>query len=191
MKIYIEAGANDGIFQSRSLQYINNLEYFGILIEALPDMANLCSRNRENDRCRVFNAALVPFGYDKEFIEINLHKSFTAMATIKTLDRIEYPQTTKVKAMTLTSILQSLNINLVDIFYLDVEGYELEVLKGIDFKKITIEQIELELHYKLKGIKENKEEEINKHIEYMIPLGYKYNIFSEEGQHDKILFKLI
>jgi hypothetical protein len=32
--------------------------------------------------------------------------------------------------------------------FLDVEGYELEVLKGIDFTKTTIEELEVEVHAK-------------------------------------------
>ncbi len=187
MKVYIEAGANDGIFQSRSLEHSNE-EYFGILIEALPAVAEQCHKNRQGTNCVVVNSALVPFNYPNKTVEINLHKQHTAMATLRDLDKDEYPNTITVNACTLTDILNTLNINKVDIFYLDVEGYELEVLKGIDFDKIHIDNIELEAHYNLKGVDNTKEEEIKKHVDYLTPLGYNHKIVSEQGQHDKIIF---
>ena len=42
------------------------------------------------------------------------------------------------------TILKAININKVDYFSLDVEGGELEVLKGIDFKKINIDAFSVE-----------------------------------------------
>ena len=41
----------------------------------------------------------------------------------------------KVKTKTLTSILDECNVEKIDFFSLDVEGFELNVLKGLDFNK--------------------------------------------------------
>ena len=52
----------------------------------------------------------------------------------------------KVKARTLSSILNELNIQNIDFFSLDVEGYEFNVLKGIDFNKVNIKNILIEIY---------------------------------------------
>lgn len=44
MKVYIEAG---------SLKHVDNDEYFGILIEDLPDITEQCKKNRSNERGKV------------------------------------------------------------------------------------------------------------------------------------------
>tara|TARA_Y100000385_G_scaffold154814_1_gene160539 strand:+ start:24259 stop:24834 length:576 start_codon:yes stop_codon:yes gene_type:complete len=188
MKVYIEAGANNGIFQSRSLGHVNDEEYFGILIEALPNVTEQCRRNRETKNCIVINSALVSFDYPDDTVEINLHRRHTAMASVRDLDKNEYPNKIRVKAATLTDILTNLKIDKVDAFYLDVEGYELEVLKGIDFSKISVDKIEVEAHYNIKGINTTRDEAIKTHVDYLAPMGYNYKIVSEAGQHDKIVF---
>ncbi len=43
-----------------------------------------------------------------------------------------------IRQETITSFLDSKNISSVDALFIDVEGYEMEVLKGIDFEKINI-----------------------------------------------------
>lgn len=187
MKVYIEAGANDGIFQSRSLKHIDDNEYFGILIEALPDIAEQCKKNRSSERCKVINAALVPFSHNESNIEINTSKTHSAMNTVLSLSKSEYTNKVTVNAMTLTQILDLCEIDVVDIFYLDVEGYELEVLNGIDFSRKIIKQLELEVHYNLKGMNVNKEDEMEKHLSYLNSLGYHCDILKELGQHDKIM----
>ena len=49
-----------------------------------------------------------------------------------------------VNATTLTKVLNKLKVSHVDFFSLDVEGYETEVLRGIDFSTITFDYIFVE-----------------------------------------------
>jgi len=42
-----------------------------------------------------------------------------------------------VKCATLTSILEQYKFGKIDFFSLDAEGYELQILKGLDFKKYS------------------------------------------------------
>ena len=41
----------------------------------------------------------------------------------------------RVPARTLTSVLEEYKVNRIDLLSLDVEGYEIEVLKGLDFSR--------------------------------------------------------
>jgi FkbM family methyltransferase len=170
-KIYIEAGANDGIFQSRSLHLQNNHEYFGLLIEPHLETYNQCVINRDNGYAKIYNAALVSFNFQSPTIDLGIHCDYTAMNSIVKPPEESYPQTVSVPARTLQSILNENDIDLVEYFYLDVEGYEKNVLEGIDFNKTKFNFIELECHYPFIGLTED--EEINMYISFFDKIGYK------------------
>lgn len=185
MKFYIEAGANDGIFQSRSLHLMNNPEYFGILIEPVPEVYNRCCINRAYNT-KTYNCALVDFAYPKPTVGLNLHSQFFAMATISKAVNQTYNGMIQVTARTLDSILEENNISTIDYFYLDVEGYEYNVLNGINFDKRRFNNIEIECHYNLLGI--SKDEEFNQHINLLNPLGYKLNTINTTEGNPKLIF---
>jgi FkbM family methyltransferase len=69
----------------------------------------------------------------------------------------------KVKAVTLNTILSQLNVDKIDILHVDVEGWEQEVIEGIDFDKIDVKYVVLE-DYKV----------LSKYNDYMESRGYKY-----------------
>jgi len=73
MKTYIEAGANDGLFQSRTLNFKDNPEWRGILIEADETEYNSCIHHRSNERTNIIHAALVSREYKQEY---RSHKNY-------------------------------------------------------------------------------------------------------------------
>lgn len=150
-KIYIEAGANDGVFQSRSLSFKDNEEYFGILIEPHKPTFDLCVTHRANDRTQIFNCALVPFTHKEEFVNLFRHNA-SAMNSIISHEREQYIGGEPVPARTLQSILDELNISEVEFFFLDVEGFEFEVLQGVDLSKTKFKELEVESHYPFLGL---------------------------------------
>lgn len=170
-KIYIEAGAHDGIFQSRSIQFKNNSEYFGLLIEPHFETYNQCVSNRGNGFCKIYNAALVSFDFKSTEIQLGIHSIYTAMNSIVKPSNQDYIDTINVPARTLQSILDENNISIVENFYLDVEGYEKNVLNGIDFSRVKFNHIELECHYPFLNI--TLDEEIDMYISYFNNLNYK------------------
>jgi FkbM family methyltransferase len=139
---FIEAGANDGLTQSNTYWFERFLGWRGLLIEAVPDKAIACRRNRP--RAATVQSALVgskdvrsvqintaelmafiPGGFNEE--EEKQHLS-TAMAAqeLTHVGQIEVP------AHTLSEILDENGSPHVDLFSLDVEGFEVEVLKGLE-----------------------------------------------------------
>lgn len=186
-KIYIEAGAHDGIFQSRTLGLIDNNEYFGILIEPVPSSYERCLQNRPNNT-KIYNCALVGFDHIESTIEIYPHLLHSSMTTLLKSSSQPYHEKRKVPARTLDSILEENNINNIEEFYLDVEGYELNVLKGIDFSKRKFKLIEIECHAGLIDI--SLEEEINNHEKFLSLYGYVlFSQIDEAGSNPKIVFK--
>jgi len=181
---FIEAGANDGINQSNTLLFEKKYGWKGLLIEPIPDLAKQCRINRPN--CIVENVALVPFDYDKPTIEMSYSNLMSLVkgsmasedderAHVEKGCEIQNITTYKIEVDvgTLTSILVKHNIQKIDFLSLDVEGFELSVLKGIDFSKYRPKYILVEARFK---------DEIQNYLEDL------YDVVAQIGYYD-ILFK--
>jgi len=146
--LYIECGANDGIIQSNSHRLETEKNWSGVLIEPSEIKLNQCRNNRGNKNYYI-NSALVSNDYNEDFVEGDFDSNGNAeslMASIGGKRRSASSNLIKVKASTLSSILNELNIQNIDFFSLDVEGYEFNVLKGIDFNKVNIKNILIEIY---------------------------------------------
>lgn len=152
-KVYIEAGAFNGICGSRSLSLSGNDDYFGILVEPFPESYAECVINRKNNNTLIYNCALVPFSYTSKTVEMlisNVHPGMNTCAISDVKNLITHTYTNEkvlVSAKTLQSILDENNITVIDSMFLDVEGSEKNVFDGICHKKTFIKNLELELHY--------------------------------------------
>jgi|AntAceMinimDraft_1070359.scaffolds.fasta_scaffold66752_2 FkbM family methyltransferase len=160
---YIEIGANDGVNQSNTLQ----LELFhgwrGVLIEPVPSTFSRLKKNRNTKRNHLEQAACVGFDYAKDEVEIVYSNLMSASLNLNS--DIEDPighakkgvgflkgedvngalRIVTAPALTMTSVLKKANAPTnIDLLSLDVEGAELEVLGGIDFKLFTISWILVE-----------------------------------------------
>lgn len=154
---FFEAGANDGITYSNTYYFSSFLGWKGILVEAIPELVEKCRKNRPN--CIVENFALVSQNYRADTITM---KYCNLMSLVKgTMDKeaedefIESgvklqqnltPYEVKVPVSTIDMILTKNHTKKIDLFSLDVEGYELEALSGLDLsvfkpKYILIETI--------------------------------------------------
>lgn len=143
---FIEAGANDGVAQSNMLYLERYRGWTGLLVEPIPELAERCRRNRP--KSFVENCALVPFGYPDtvEMRYCNLMSMVKgAMAREEQeLDHIRrgrevqrLPSTYEltVRARPLTELLDRYRPERIDLFSLDVEGFELNVLRGLDLDR--------------------------------------------------------
>jgi FkbM family methyltransferase len=142
---FIEAGGNDGLSQSNTYWFERFRGWRGILVEAVPHQAEMCRLNRP--RARVVNAALVA---DAAMKSVRI-KAANLMAFIPgtrsaeeeaahLLDAASVQQLAdipeiEVPAMTLAAVLEMHGNPRVDLFSLDVEGYELPVLEGMDIAR--------------------------------------------------------
>jgi len=147
---YVELGANDGITQSNSLYYERNRNWTGILIEPSPQEFIKCKQNRANTNA-FFCAACVSFDYPDEFVRLAYSSLCSVALELETdigdpmehaLDGAEHTGPDDgvpvfgAEAKTLNELLiRGLAPQKIDLLSLDVEGAELEVLKGIDHQK--------------------------------------------------------
>lgn len=178
---FIEVGAYDGITQSNTYLY-EKKGWKGLLIEPIQKRYNQCLQNRKNSI--IENCCLVSDDFKKDEIEIFEKGPMSIVNDSKThngsakqhVKNIIRP--TKCKTTTLTKLLEKHNINKIDFFSLDVEGYELEVLKGLDFTKYKPKYILFECNLK---------DQIEKITKLLIDNGYE---FLEKLSHHDHLFKI-
>ena len=154
--VYVEAGAHDGVSQSNTL-LLNNIQWSGLLIEPSPISFEKLKLNRPNEK--LANVALVgsdeittirgTFGEgslmssaDAEIMTRTPRKrrnllaeliSFFPSNRITKCLRNSSLVTIQVPARTLSKVLDDYSINKIDILILDVEGFELEALRGFGF----------------------------------------------------------
>lgn len=136
---FVEAGANDGLFQSNTALLEQLWGWDGILVEPSPSACETCRAQR---RAPVYNCALVSADFDGA----TLGGDFDGfpMASVGGT-RLGRDVAIEVPARTLQSILDERRVSHVDFVSLDVEGYEMEILRGCDFGRITIGALLIEL----------------------------------------------
>lgn len=147
--IFIEAGANDGFSQSNTYWLERMRGWKGLLVEPVPAMAAQCRENRP--RAIVVNAALVAtpevkslkvaavglYGYVTGSLSSAEHEAEHRRRGAQTvgLPSVEAIEDIEVPARTLESVLDEVKLGPIDLFSLDVEGYEINVLRGMNMAR--------------------------------------------------------
>jgi FkbM family methyltransferase len=141
--IYIELGALDGVFQSNTKWLQDELNWSGILIEPSPEKYKICFESRPNNK--IFHCACVSFDYGEKTIkgDFNGH----AMCSVGG-ERLKNKNLIEVPARTLQSVIDESGFEKIDFLSLDVEGYEHNVLKGLDLSKKQIKYMLIEIYNK-------------------------------------------
>lgn len=139
---YIEAGAYDGIFFSNTLKLERERGWNGLLIEPSINVFNCCKRNRSNDKNIFINCALIG---NENVKTVRGDFNCGPASSINGLKR-NRTSNVIVNARTLNSILMEYDIKKIDFFSLDVEGFEYEVLLGLDLKKYRPKYICIEIN---------------------------------------------
>jgi FkbM family methyltransferase len=156
---FVELGANDGVTQSNSLYFEKHRGWRGVLVEPAPHKFLQCRKNRGRGTS-VFCAACVSFDYSDEFVRIIYSNLMSTPIDLESdiADPLAHAERGGsflksqesifefgAVAKTLNSLLIEASApKLVDFLSLDVEGAEIEVLKGIDHREFRFRYILVE-----------------------------------------------
>lgn len=188
--VFVEAGALDGLFMSNT-KLLEDFGWNGLLIEPSYEACKKCLKNR---KCTTVWGALVSNNYKDEKIHgdffYNGNEGKGAWSSVNR-NRAALDKAVYVPAITLSNVLRAFNVKKVDFLSLDVEGYELNVLKGLDFNEFDVKYILVEVNFHDYDL-EDMDELLGKH-------GYKnlgcLSNFSKEsnegwdGSHQDYLYK--
>jgi FkbM family methyltransferase len=130
---FIEAGAVDGYFESNTYFLETFHGWSGILIEPSPTMFPRIRVNRP--RTRAFNCALVSSADRRSTVTLDDAHAVSKVIAGGTGVSRGHRSAVAVPARTLQSIIDECGAPPIDLLSLDVEGYEGDVLAGIDFER--------------------------------------------------------
>ena len=187
---YIELGAFDGLSQSNSAFFEFNRNWTGMLIEPSVKSYELCKLNRPNSY--VVNKCCVSNNYNDSTIKGDFNGCTMSSVDGKRMNNTEDSKLIEVPATTLEKILDiyftSNEYKHIDFLSLDTEGYEYEILKGLNFNKYSPSYLLIEIYKK----------DFELIVNYLNNYGYKihsnftnYNLNTNpgwDGTHNDYLF---
>ena len=156
---FVELGANDGFTQSNTLYFERKKGWKGVLVEPSPNLYLTCIHYRKNKYNKIFCNACVPFDFPHKYVDIEYANLMSVsdnlqldiedkkaychdgQANLRPNEAIRFGAL----ARPLSSILDEANApHVIDLLSLDVEGAELDVLKGVDFDKYRFKYMLIE-----------------------------------------------
>jgi FkbM family methyltransferase len=156
---FVELGANDGISQSNTCYFERHRNWRGVLIEPILHNFQQCRQSRSPEN-RYFCCACVSHGFDQRFVELAYSNLMTTPVGLETDigDPLAHARSGEVylregeqvvpvlaPARTIDDILTEAQApSVIDLLSLDVEGAEIEVLKGLDHSRFRFRFILVE-----------------------------------------------
>ena len=154
--VFVEAGGNDGITQSNTYYLEKGLRWTGVLVEAIPELYAKCKKNRRN--AQVFHGALVASDFEGDTLTMryaNLMSVAEGAMDSKDLEdhvqeglecqHIDESYSVDVQVLTFDQVLTDAGVTEIDFMSLDLEGYELQAMRGMDFERFRPKYILIEV----------------------------------------------
>jgi FkbM family methyltransferase len=150
---FVEAGGNDGYTQSNTYWLERFRDWRGLLIEPMQELYEQCREERPT--ATVVRAALVPSDFEGDTVRMRFADLMSTVAG-EHVDEFRTKMGTivgwrdayeaDVPARTLSSILDEIDALEIDLLSLDVEGFEPDVLRGLDLDRHAPRWLLVEVH---------------------------------------------
>lgn len=160
---FLDIGANDGVTWSNSLTFELNYNWNGICVEPHPTPYLKLIKER---KCECLNCAVSDKNGEFDFVFIEggaeMLSGLLDKFDPRHLNRIDSEIknnndkkiVNKIECKTITQILNDVGVKKVDYLSIDTEGSEIEIINGIDFNRIDISLISMEVNYELSPVTE-------------------------------------
>ena len=149
---YVEAGGFDGFTQSNTYFLERFRGWRGILVEPMPENVAMARRNRP--LATVVHCALVGPDHSSGVVEMDFGDLMTSVRGAHDDGWVDAglalgwrdPRVESVPARTLSAVLDEAGAPPIDLLSLDVEGFETEVLRGLDLDRHPPAWVLVEMH---------------------------------------------
>ncbi|MBX9633606.1 MAG: FkbM family methyltransferase [Magnetospirillum sp.] len=159
---FVQVGANDGVYDDPIRPYVLQHGWPGLLIEPLPDMfAQLTGNYADQPQLRFENCAIGPAGslpiyrmpvgigapsaWYHGLASFRREVIASHAPLLKNLDRMIVEET--VRCVPFMDLMAQHGIRTMDILLTDTEGYDLEVLRQVDFTALTPKVVYTEIRH--------------------------------------------
>ena len=160
--VFVEVGAHDGLNLSNSHFFEYQRGWTGLLVEPNPTVFQLLEVNRPNairEQMAVSNRdnCTVPFRQLTGYTEVlsGIISDYDPRHEQRIDQELEQHSGTsnviEVPCTTLDTLLRKHNIDRIDYLSIDTEGSEINVLQGIDWARVPIAVIGVEVNYERQG----------------------------------------
>lgn len=137
---FVESGANDGVKQSNTLFFEHHLDWRGMLIEPVRELYKQCKQNR-SPLTIIENYGLVSHEYKGDAVKLHYTPECYGLMSVVAdqahtqhhlAKSMEAGQLVKCKSITIDALFKKhkMQNTTIDLFVLDIEGYEVQALKG-------------------------------------------------------------
>lgn len=171
--VFVEAGCADPFNQSNTA-YLEQQGWRGLLIDP---RASACEKCRQQRLSVVENFALVDRDHDKDTLLIGEDFIHGGLCTGSSPDHLKQYRNVEVPCCTLDKLLKKHELDHVNFLTLDTEGWEHQIVDGIDFDYTKFDVMLIETHdYSWSIYKYN-----TRSFDYIMDYGYvKYdNLITE------------
>lgn len=153
---FVDVGAHDGVTINNTVFFERELEWRGICIEPIPERFKELAANRNCEclrGCAYEKNTTLPFTRISGYAEMlsGIAQSYPDAHRRRISSEMQQHGGTleeiQVRAFRLESVFDLYNVTHVNYLSIDTEGAELQVVRGINFEKVTFDVIEFEENY--------------------------------------------
>lgn len=148
---FINIGAHDGSAIDPLAKYIKKFRFKGIMIEPQKKPFNRLVTNYKSHNQLIFERSAITRNDERTTLHVwkdgfsSLIVSPEKLSSIRKIRQLKMkPKSIKVNGMSMKTLLKKHKIKTADIIIIDTEGYDYEILKLIDFKKLQTRIIQYE-----------------------------------------------